>query len=98
MMLRTNRSVTIPVFTFMLQQEEIPPTCHFCAREQETPSIFFFGESVRNQNRSLKTGEHAPEKHPQIMSFMSNLKQAMHCRISLTLKRDLCEEKNNIKR
>lgn len=36
------RGVMIPVFTFMIQQEEITPPCHFYATEQETQSSILF--------------------------------------------------------
>lgn len=80
MMLRTNRSVMILVFTFMLQQEEITPPCHFYARKQEIPSSIAFWRITEKreqvtQNLKACSGKKPSDNIIQVQSEASNTLQ-----------------------
>lgn len=72
--------------------------CHFYAREKEIPGSILFWRISEKPEQVAQDLRTTLEKYPQIMPFMCNLKQAIHCRVSLTLKKALSKEKNNIKR
>lgn len=80
----TSRSVTIPVFTLLLQKEGNRSTTSLSCGRTRNAEVFSFSKSISEKTERVSQDLRVCSAKTPTMSFMCNLKLAVHCRISLT--------------